>query len=110
MTLNALLSAWLLQAEEPSIKMSDLLQKAGMIYDYLQEKPWVKTYMTVRPMKSLCKKNIEGLGFKTKPLKKDTEICLKKIEEDWRCKLILAYYSTSLMPAFLLEGCLATII
>ena len=28
-------------------------------------------------------------------------------EDDLRCKLILAYYSMNLMPAFLIEGCLA---
>ena len=31
-------------------------------------------------------------------------------EKDWRNLLILAYYSMSLMPAFLLEGCMASII
>ena len=44
--------------------MSELLEKAGMIYEYLQEKPWVKTYMTVKPMKMLSERVIEGLGFK----------------------------------------------
>lgn len=31
-------------------------------------------------------------------------------DQDWRCKLILAYYSMSLVPALLIEGCLATLI
>lgn len=81
-----------------------------MIYDYLKEKPYIKTYMTVRPMENLSKKHIAGLGLKTKPLKKDTEIMLSVLEQDWRTKLMLAYYSMSLIPAFLLEGCLTTLI
>lgn len=64
MTLTALLSTWILQENNPTIKMSELLEKAGMIYAYLQEKPWVKTYMTVKPMKMLSERVIEGLGFK----------------------------------------------
>ena len=31
-------------------------------------------------------------------------------EQDWHCKLILAYYSMNLVPALLLEGCLSTLI
>ena len=44
--------------------MSSLLNKAGMIYDYLKSKPWVKTYMNVRPMKGLVERHINGLGLK----------------------------------------------
>ena len=110
MTLNSLLSAWLLQEESPQISMSSLLQKAGLIYDYLGEKSWVKTYMTVKPMQVLVEKHIAGLGFKIEKAKKDLIIKLDHKEQDWRCKLILAYYSGSLIPAFLLEGCLSTLI
>ena len=35
-----------------------------MIYDYLKSKPWVKTYMNVRPMKGLVERHINGLGLK----------------------------------------------
>ena len=31
-------------------------------------------------------------------------------DQDWRCKLMLAYYGTCLIPAFLIEGCLSTLI
>jgi len=62
-TLNSLVSAWLLQDEAQSMMMSTLLQKAGLIYDYLKVKPLVKTYMTVRPMQGLVKKHVTGLGF-----------------------------------------------
>ena len=54
LTLNSLLSAWILQEQAEQIKMSDLLKKAEMIYDYLQVKPWVKTYMTTKPMPDLA--------------------------------------------------------
>ena len=64
-TLNSLLSAWLLQEKGKKIKMSELLKKSGMIYDYLQSKPWVKTYMTVRPMKGYVERHVSRLGFKT---------------------------------------------
>ena len=45
--------------------MSTLLQKAGMIYDYLQVKPWIKTYMTTKPVKGLATRHVHALGFKT---------------------------------------------
>jgi len=44
--------------------MSELLEKSDMIYDYMKEKPFLKTYMTYKPMKSICEKHISGLGFK----------------------------------------------
>ena len=90
--------------------MSSLLEKAGMIYDYMQEKPWVKTYMTIRPMKTLVEKHVTGLGFKCVKAKKDLEIKLDPKDKDWKCKLILAYHSMNLTPVFLLEGCIATLI
>lgn len=90
--------------------MSKLLSKAGVIYDYLKVKPWVKTYMTVRPKKTLVLKQIEGIGFKLKKVKKDFNILLDQKDRDWHCKVILAYYSMNLVPAFLLEGCVATLI
>ncbi len=81
-----------------------------MIYDYLCEKPWVKTYMTVRPQKALAAKHITGMGFHMETYKKDKKILLDVKEEDWRCKLVLAYYSLSLTPALLIEGCISTLI
>ena len=33
-----------------------------------------------------------------------------EIKQDWRSLLLLSYYSMNLIPAFLLEGCLCTII
>ena len=64
--------------------MSDLLKKAGMIYDYLKIKPWVKTYMHVRPMKGLVERHINGLGFKNKSIKKDKIIQLDTFKNEWR--------------------------
>ena len=37
-TLNALISAFLLQEEKDSIMMNTMLRKAGVIYDYLKVK------------------------------------------------------------------------
>ena len=64
MTLNSLLSSWLLQETNPSVQMSDLLKRSEMVYSYMREKPWLKTHMNVRPMKNLVEKHITGLGFK----------------------------------------------
>jgi len=87
--------------------MSTLLEKSGMIYDYIKTKK-IKTYMTYKPMKSLCETHIRGLGFNTnQATKKDCKILLNLKEEDLRVKLILAHYSMNLMPAFLIEGCLS---
>ena len=36
--------------------MSVLLKKATVIYEYLKVKRWLKTYMTVKPMRDLVKK------------------------------------------------------
>lgn len=55
-TLNALISAILLQEENSWIMMSTLLEKATVIYDYLKVKPWLKTYMTVSPKTVLVQK------------------------------------------------------
>ena len=66
--------------------------------------------MTVRPMSVLSLKHLRGLGFQIKKVKKDFRIQLDQKDKDWRCKLILAYYSMNLVQAFLLEGCLATLI
>ena len=66
--------------------------------------------MTVKPMKNLATKHVAAIGFKTKKAKKDLLIMLDPKDQDWRCKLILAYYSMSLVPALLIEGCLATLI
>ena len=52
-TLNSLVSTWLLHEEQKSILMSSLLKKATLIYDYLKAKPGIKPYMTVKPMKGL---------------------------------------------------------
>ena len=109
-TLNSLLSAFLLQEKDSKMLMSDLLSKSGMLYDYLQSKPSVKTYMTVPPMLGIAQRHITNLGFKMQKKGKDRMILLEPIETDWRCKLILAYYNMNLMPAFLLEGCLCTLI
>ena len=35
-TLNSLLSSWLLQERKPSIKMSTLLERSTMVYEYLK--------------------------------------------------------------------------
>ena len=90
--------------------MSELLKKAEMIYDYLQVKPWVKTYMTTKPMPGLAERHVSALGFKTKKINKRDQIINLEVKQDWRCLLILSYYSMNLIPAFLLEGCLCTII
>ena len=88
--------------------MSELLHKSEMLYEYMKEKPWLKTYMTFKPMKNITEHHIKGLGFKINPIsKKDSNILLNLREEDLRVKLILAYYSMGLMPAFLFEGCLS---
>ena len=88
--------------------MSSLLEKATLIYDYMQEKPFLKTYMTYKPMKVLCEKHVIGLGFKvTESTKRDCKILLNKKDEDLKVKLILAHYSMSLMPLFMMEGCLS---
>ena len=110
LTLNSLLSAWLLQEKAEQIKMSELLKKAEMIYDYLQVKPWVKTYMTTKPMPDLAERHVSALGFKTKKINKRDQMINLEVKQDWRCLLILSYYSMNLIPAFLLEGCLCTII
>ena len=110
MTLNSLISSLLLMEQNSSILMSVLLKKATVIYDYMKVKRWLKTYMTVKPMRDLVKKQIEGLGFKIKKVNRDLSISLDQKDKDWRCKLILAYYSMNLVPACLLEGCIATLI
>lgn len=46
------------------MQLSQLLHKSGMIYEYLKLKPWMTTYMNVKPMKKLTEKHISGLGFK----------------------------------------------
>ena len=62
-------------------------------------------------MKGLATRHVHALGFKTQKIdKRDSKIILDVKEKDWRNLLILAYYSMSLMPAFLLEGCMASII
>lgn len=43
--------------------MSDLLTKAELIYDYMVEKPFIKTHMTYKPMKAICERHVLGLGF-----------------------------------------------
>ena len=107
-TLNSLLSSVILQEKNPSMQLSDLIDKSSMVYDYLKEKPLLATYMTVKPMKALVQMHIAGLGFGLNEVtKKDARILLNKKEEDLRCKLILAHYSMQLMPAFLIEGCLS---
>ena len=73
-TLNALISAFLLQEENESIMLSTMLSKASVIYDYLKAKVWLKTYMTVRPMSILSLKHLRGLGFEVKKVKKDFRI------------------------------------
>ena len=111
MTLNAIISAWLLQESSQTILMSKLLGKATLIYDYLKWKSNKKTYMTVKPMKGLVTKHVHGLGFKTEKInRKESKIQLQPKDKDWRCKLMLAYYSTCMIPAFLIEGCLSTLI
>ena len=37
-------------------------------------------------------------------------IMLQPIKNEWRTKLILAYYNMNLMPVFLLEGCMCTVV
>ena len=60
---------------------------------------------------ALSLRHVHGLGFKTETVsKKDSKVILLPSVNDWHCKLILAYYSMSLIPAFLLEGCLANLI
>ena len=90
------------------MQISSLLSKSAMVYEYMREKPWVKTYMTVKPMKILSEKHIRGLGFRLGQVtKKDSQILLNPKEDDLRVKLILAHYSMQLIPAFLIEGCLS---
>jgi len=43
----------ILQEKNPSMQLSDLIDKSSMVYEYLKEKEWLETYMTVKPMKSL---------------------------------------------------------
>ena len=87
--------------------MSNLLERSGMIYDYIKMKR-IKTFMTYKPMKNICDKHVKGLGFNVSQVtKKDCKILLNLKEEDLRVKLILAHYSMNLMPAFLIEGCLS---
>jgi len=67
--------------------------------------------MTVKPMLGLVHKHVLGLGFETeKVTRKELRIALDRKDKDWSCKLMLAYYSASLVPAFLIEGCLSTLI
>ena len=67
--------------------------------------------MSTRPVKGLATRHVHALGFKTQKIdKRDSKIILDVKDKDWRNLLILAYYSMSLMPAFLLEGCMASII
>ncbi len=50
------------------------------------------------------------MGFEMETYKKDKKILLDIKEEDWRCKLVLAYYGLNLTPALLIEGCICTLI
>mmetsp|Transcript_15899 Transcript_15899/g.21532 ORF Transcript_15899/g.21532 Transcript_15899/m.21532 type:complete len:149 (+) Transcript_15899:2661-3107(+) len=90
------------------MQLSQLLSKSGMIYEYLKQKHYLLTYMTVKPMQKLSEKHVRGLGFKMNQVtKKDAQILLNTKDDDLRVKLILAHYSMQLMPAFMIEGCLA---
>lgn len=107
-TLNSLIAAQVLQEKNPSMEMSDLLKRSEMVFSYMREKSHPKTYITVTPKKNLVEKHIDGLGFQmTQVTKNNCKILLNPKDDDLRVKLILAYYSMNLMPAFLIEGCLS---
>ena len=64
-TLNSLLSSWILQEKNPSMQMSTLVEKSRMTYNYMRQKPWFTTHMGVEPMNPICELTVKGLGFKT---------------------------------------------
>lgn len=107
-TLNSLLSAWILHEKNSEMQLSSLIDKSSITYDYMKSKNHVKTYMTVKPMANLVTKHVGALGFPlTKKTKKDATIVLSLKEEDLKVQLQLAHYSMQLLPTFLLEGCLS---
>lgn len=44
--------------------MSQMLQKATHIYDYIKTKRYVETYMEVNPQQTLVELHVEAMGFK----------------------------------------------
>ena len=64
MTLNSILSSWILMEKGDMVKMSKLIQKSSIIYEYLTEKKGVVTYMSLKPYQALIEKNLAGLGFR----------------------------------------------
>jgi len=47
--LNSIIAACILQKNSDKIHMTQLLQKATHIYDYIKTKKYVETYMQVNP-------------------------------------------------------------
>ena len=77
LTLNAILSTCLLYQDSTEMLLSDLLKKSETVYEYLKQKPRIKTYMTFKPHKTLVKKHLQALGFPTKANMKDEVISLR---------------------------------
>jgi len=91
------------------IKMSTLISKATIIYEYIKEKPFVCTYMTLAPKQTLVEKQILGLGLKliNKGGKDCKVIVPDTTEADLKLNLILSHYSMQMCPIFIPEGCIA---
>ena len=80
-TLNSIVSSCILQEEvNDEMLMSKLLQKAGMIYEYIKVKQSVVTYMQVLPSQVLVEKHVEALGYqmKNKESRKECKIMISR--------------------------------
>ena len=70
-----------------------MINKATIIYDYIVQRK-IFTYMSVRPLKYLVEKNLNGLGFKLEnPGKPACQFKIDKISQNTNLLLMLSYYS-----------------
>ena len=90
------------------VKMSKLIQKSNIIYEYLTNKRNVVTYMSLRPQQALIEKNLVGLGCTLENAgSKKCLVNIENLQHDLQKMLVLSYYSLQLCPAFLIEGCIS---
>lgn len=110
-TLNSIVASCLLQETDQTLKMSKLIAKLKIIYEYIKVKDKIVTYMEVEPQQVLVEMHVTGLGFQMKNKgKKNCEILLNSKNADLRTMLGLSHYSLQLSAVFILEGCMCHVI
>jgi glycerol-3-phosphate O-acyltransferase len=107
-TLNALLSALLLQEHGDTMPMSKLLEKARRGFEYFKVKQ-IHTYMQVPPNQVLTEKHVESLGFelRNKGSKNCEIVKVMHAKSDLMQELILSFYAMPLSGLYIPEGCMA---